>query len=47
MSFGDMCKKFNDLAGEICREDQKKALIQFAQTLEIVPNVSLALAECR
>ena len=47
MSFEDMCKKFNDLAGEICREDQKKALIQFAQTLEIVPNVSLALAECR
>ncbi|MCC8060491.1 MAG: MmgE/PrpD family protein [Clostridiales bacterium] len=47
MSFEDMCKKFNDLAGKICCEDQKKALIRFAQTLEIVPNVSLALAKCR
>ena len=46
MSFEDMCKKFNDLVGEICSKDQKKALIQFAQTLDVVPNVALAIAEC-
>lgn len=46
MSFDDMCQKFNNLAGSICLEKQREALIRFSETIEEVTNVTEVLAKC-